>query len=144
MMYRETRDIVYLQQAQNIAGYLLNHPNMPQDKIPYWDFNAPDIPDAPRDVSAGTIICSALIELSQYVEEDEGQHYLDVAEQQLRTLASPVYTAPLHTNGNFILMHSVGALPKKSEVDVPLTYADYYYMEAITRYAKLKGISLKN
>ena len=144
MMYRETRDIVYLQQAQNIAGYLLNHPNMPQDKIPYWDFNARDIPDAPRDVSAGTIICSALIELSQYVEEDEGQHYLDVAEQQLRTLASPVYTAPLHTNGNFILMHSVGALPKKSEVDVPLTYADYYYMEAITRYAKLKGISLKN
>ena len=143
MMYRETMDTVYLNLAQNIASYLLNHPNMPSDKIPYWDFNAPNVPNALRDVSAGAIICSALIELSQYVEEGKGQHYLDVAEQQLRALASSAYTAPLHTNGNFILMHSVGALPKASEVDVPLTYADYYYMEAIIRYAKLKGISLK-
>jgi hypothetical protein len=136
MMYRETRLDRYLQQATHIADYLINHPNLPEDKIPYWDFDAPGIPDAARDASAGAIMASALIELSSYVVPETGKKYLQTAETQIRSLASPVYRAQPGENGNFILMHSVGSIPANSEVDVPLTYADYYFIEALLRYRK--------
>jgi len=134
MMYRETKEQRFLTQAKNIAGYILNHPNLPADKIPYWDFNAPDIPNALRDASAGAIIASALIELSGYVDVALAKTYMAVAETQIRTLSSPEYFAEKGANSNFILKHSVGSLPGNSEVDVPLTYADYYYIEAMIRY----------
>jgi len=137
VMYRETGDKKYLELANNIAAFLLNHPNLPEDKIPYWDFNAPNIPNALRDASAAAIMASALIELSGYVEADLAKKYLAVAEKQIRTLSSPEYFAEKGTNGNFILKHSVGHLPGNSEVNVPLTYADYYYIEALLRY---KGV----
>jgi hypothetical protein len=137
VMYRETGLQKYLDQAVHIADFLINHPNMPADNIPYWDFNAPGIPDAKRDVSSGAIMASALIELSGMVDESSAAKYLAVAETQLRALASPAYRAKLGENGNFILKHSVGSLPGKSEVDVPLTYADYYFIEALLRYRDL-------
>ena len=137
VMYRETQDFQYLEQAKNIAAFLLHHPNLPTDKIPYWDFNAPNIPNALRDASSGAIMASALIELSEYVDRELAENYLSVAETQLRTLSSPEYFAEKGTNGNFILKHSVGHLPGNSEVDVPLTYADYYYIEALMRYKVL-------
>lgn len=134
MMYRETKIQAYLKQAISIANFIVNHPNLPEDKIPYWDFDAPEIPDAKRDASAGAIIASALIELSTFVDKTLADPYHETAERQLRTLSSPEYFAEKGTNGNFILKHSVGHLPGKSEVDVPLTYADYYYIEALLRY----------
>lgn len=134
MMYRETKLDRYLQQAEHIADFLNNHPNLPEDKIPYWDYNAPGIPDAARDASAGSIMASALIELSGYVSPETGKKYLQVAETQIRTLSSPEYRANPGENGNFILMHSVGSIPANSEVDVPLTYADYYFIEAMMRF----------
>lgn len=137
VMYRETGLKRYLDQAVRIADFLINHPNMPKDMIPYWDFNAPGIPDAKRDASAGAVMASALIELSVMVEAVPGSKYLQAAETQLRTLASPAYLARPGENGNFILMHSVGSIPGKSEVDVPLTYADYYFIEGLLRYKKI-------
>lgn len=137
VMYRETKYHKYLEQAMHIADFLINHPNMPKDKIPYWDFNAPDIPKAKRDASAGAIMASGLIELSRYVDAEPAKKYLEVAERQIRTLSSDTYFAAPNTNGNFILRHSVGHLPGDSEVDVPLTYADYYYVEALLRYKEL-------
>ena len=137
VMFRETGLQRYLNQAVHIANFMINHPNMPEDKIPYWDFNAPGIPDTKRDASAGAIMASALIELSGMVDSTSGAKYLGIAETQLRTLASPSYMAEKGENGNFILKHSVGSLPGKSEVDVPLTYADYYFIEALLRYRNL-------
>ena len=143
MMYRETKQPRYLEQAKHIAGFLLNHPKMPQDKIPYWDFDAPDIPNVPRDASAAAIMASALIELSQLDKSTEAKSYLDFAEQQIRSLTSPDYLAAKGTNCNFALMHSTGHFPGKSEVDVPLSYADYYYVEALMRLRnQLKNKSL--
>jgi len=137
VMFRETKLVKYLNQAIHIADFMIDNPNMPQDKIPYWDFNAPGIPNAKRDVSAAAVMASALIELSGYVQPELGKKYLEIAETQLRSLASPVYLAKAGKNGNFILMHSVGSIPGKSEVDVPLTYADYYFIEALLRYKSL-------
>ena len=132
--YRETRDEKYLEQAKNIAEFILNHPNLPEDMIPYWDFNAPNIPDALRDASAGAIIASALLELSQYVDQEAALKYFTAAETMIKTLSSDSYTAKAGENGGFILQHGVGHKPENSEVDVPLTYADYYYVEAMKRY----------
>lgn len=132
-MYRWTGDDRYLQQARRIAHFLLEHPNMPDDGIPYWDYDAPAGPDTPRDASAAAIMASALLELSGFTCGEESQSFRDFAIRQIRTLASPEYTAPVGENGDFILMHGTGAYPFNSEVDAPLTYADYYYLEALTR-----------
>ncbi len=137
MMYRETKIKKYLDQAEGIANFILNHPNLPVDKIPYWDFNAPSIPNEPRDASAAAIICSALIDLSQFVDEQKSDEYLKVAQQQLVKLSSRDYRAEPGTNGGFILKHSVGHKPANSEVDVPLTYADYYFVESLMKMKEL-------
>lgn len=137
LMYRFTKERKYLEQAIKIAEFTLNHPNMPKDLIPYWDYNAPGIPDALRDASAAAINCSGLLELSQYVSEERAKKYYKAAEKILQTLSSPAYTAEEGTNGGFILKHSVGNIPSGTEVDMPLTYADYYYVEALCRYKSL-------
>lgn len=137
MMYRETKNPLYLEQARKIAKFIFTHPNLPKDKIPYWDFNAPKIPNEPRDASAGAIYASALIELSGYVKEKND--YFKTAETILKSLSSDKYLASKGENGLFILKHSTGNWPSKSEIDVPLSYADYYYLEAIIRYLKMKN-----
>jgi uncharacterized protein YyaL (SSP411 family) len=134
MMYRETRNPAYLEQANKIARFILDHKNLPEDKIPYWDFNSPEIPNDFRDSSSGAIIASALLELCNYVDENRAEEYFTIAEKQLQVLASPAYTAKTGTNGNFILMHGAGNIPQNSEIDVPLSYGDYYYVEALLRY----------
>jgi unsaturated chondroitin disaccharide hydrolase len=131
-MYRFTKDVKYLKQAEHIADFILNHPNLPADKILYWDFDAPLMPKAKRDASAGAIIASALLELGQYSKQKD--KYVSAGTIMIKSLASPAYRAELNTNGGFLLKHSVGALPLNSEIDVPLIYADYYFLEALKRY----------
>ena len=135
VVYRETGDKKYLEQAEKIADFFLNHPNLPEDMVPYWDFNAPDIPNAPRDASAAAIAASGLLELGRY--SINGATYFDAAEKILKSLSSPAYLAKPGTNQGFILMHSTGHMPNKSEIDVPINYADYYYLEALLRYNML-------
>lgn len=137
MAYSETGYERYLEQAQRIADFILNHPDLPEDKIPYWDFNAPDIPDALRDASAGAIIASALLELSTFTNDSLKSLYLENAEKIILTLSSESYRSESGENHNFLLRHGVGNIPSNSEVDVPLSYADYYYIEAMMRYNKL-------
>jgi uncharacterized protein YyaL (SSP411 family) len=132
--YRETKDKKYLDHANNIANFILNHPNLPAEKIPYWDFNAPGIPNALRDASAAAIMASAFLELSKYVDKSLSKKYFSAAEIILQTLSTDQYKAAPGTNGGFILKHGVGHLPNKSEVDVPLTYGDYFFVEAMQRY----------
>ncbi|MFK5972858.1 MAG: glycoside hydrolase family 88 protein [Flavobacteriaceae bacterium] len=132
LCYRYTKDERYLAQAQKIAKYILEEKSTPDDGIPYWDYNAPKIPNEPRDVSAAAITVSALIELDGYTQES----YLPAINKQLNSLASDRYTAKIGDNHNFILKHSVGSIPHNNEIDVPLNYADYYYLEALIRYQK--------
>jgi len=133
MMYRETKKTEYLSFAQNIADFLLGHKNMPADKIPYWDYDAIDIPNTYRDASAASIMCSALLELAKYSDGKQKDNYLNTAVTILKNL-SATYRASEGTNGGFILKHGIGHLPAKSEIDVPLTYGDYYFIEALMRY----------
>ena len=138
MMYRETGKAEYLQQARKIAAFLMDHPRLPADKIPYWDFDDAAIPNAPRDSSAAAIMASALLELSGFVDGAAGQRYVSFAEQQLRSLSSSDYLAAPGANGGFLLKHATGHKPARSEIDVPLVYGDYYFLEALLRYkAKL-------
>ena len=138
MMYRMTKDVNYLNQANKIAAFIMNHKNLPADKIPYWDFDAPQIPNALRDASAAAIMASALIELAGYAKADLRKKYVSVAETMIRTLSTEQYLAKKGSNGGFLLKHSVGAFPLNGEIDVALTYADYYFVEAMGRYMKLK------
>lgn len=133
VMYRATKDKKYLDQANHISDFILNHPNLPKDKIAYWDFDAPDIPDAPRDVSAATIMASAWLELAGYADKNAAQKYRTAAKEILVNLGTDEYKAKAGTYGGFLLKHSVGHLPAKSEVDVAISYADYYYIEALGR-----------
>lgn len=130
--YRETKQRKYLDQALKTLVMMKDHPRLPKDLIPYWDMDAPQIPNEPRDVSSASCIASALYELATF-DIPEAKQCKEYADRILTSLASSQYRAALGTNGNFILMHSVGSIPHKSEIDVPLNYADYYYLEALKR-----------
>lgn len=149
MAYRETKKPEFLDMAIKTADRWLSHPNMPEDGIPYWDFNAgqegytPDwnydpqkFKEIPRDASAAAITASAFIELSGYT--NNGDKYFKAAKHILESLSSPAYLAEPGSNCNFVLMHSVGSIPHNNEIDVPLVYADYYYLEALLRYKNKK------
>lgn len=131
MMYKETGDKTYLDQALKIGNMLISR--LPEDGIPYWDFNDPAIPSTLKDASAGAIMASAFADLGRLAPGADGKRCLKMAKKQVRTLGSPRYLAEKGENGHFILKHSVGSLPGKSEIDVPLTYADYYFIEALLR-----------
>lgn len=137
VMYRATKDAKYLAQARRIANFYLSHPNLPADKVPYWDFNAPNIPQEERDVSAAAIAASALLELCTYGGPASKNYFMSAA-QMLTSLSGQAYRAKLGENNHFLLKHCVGSKPYKSEVDVPLVYADYYYLEALLRYETLR------
>ena len=151
MMYRETKKPEFLKTAKAAAKFYMTHPNLPKDKIPYWDFNAGKpgyksdadfsslkLNFVPRDASAAAIVASALIELSTLTTGTESKSYLTFAQESLQTLSGATYFAKYASNGGFLLQHSVGSLPHHSEIDVPLTYADYYYLEGLTRLEQLK------
>ncbi len=131
--YRYTGKEKYLEQAQKIAAFIFNHPNLPDDLIPYWDYDAPNIPNEPRDVSAAAIAASGLFELSTHAPQNAGQ-YQKWANQILKSLASEKYQC--HTPP-FFLKHSVGSIPGKFEMDAPIIYADYYFVEALLRKDKI-------
>lgn len=135
MCYRYTKDKRYLEQAEKVATFLFTNKNMPKDLIPYWDFDAPEIPNEPRDVSAATVIASALYELSSYSEN--GKDYYKKADTMMKNICKE-YTSKKGTNFGFILDHSTGSKPHNSEIDVPIIYADYYYLEALLRQKKFK------
>ena len=128
--YRYTGDKKYLDQAQKIYDFIFTNKNLPTDLVPYWDFDAPNIPNEPRDASSAACTASALYEMEVYLP---GKGYKETADKILTNLSSPAYRAEVDTNGNFVLRHSVGSSPHGAEIDVPLNYADYYYLEALMR-----------
>jgi len=132
MMYRETGKPEYLARAVKVADLCMAHPNLPADKVPYWDFGAQPGEKTPRDASAAAVMASALVELAGLAPD--GGKYLAFAKEQLLSLASAPYLAEAGTNGGFLLTRSTGHLPQKSEINVPLVYADYYFLEALLRY----------
>ena len=134
MCYRYTKDPAYLAQAKASTDFYLNHPKLREDGIPYWDFDDPAIPNAPRDVSAATIIASALYELSKY---DSDPRYIAYADKVLKTLQSEEYVLEESFAAPFVLDHSTGHWPKKDEMDEPIVYGDYYFLEALLRQKNL-------
>ena len=139
--YRETGDRKYLDFAINIADMIMSKVTT-EDAIPYWDYDAPVLADTPRDASAAAVTACGLLELSTFAPD--GQKYVDYAEKILKSLSSDAYLAAPGENQGFVLMHSTGSLAHGSEIDVPLNYADYYYLEGLQRYMGLKGIEYKN
>lgn len=146
--YRYTKNKLFLDFAENIANYILNQPNLPNDKVPYWDYfanskdlvpeckyNPADYEVIPRDASAAAVTASALFELAQYSKNSE--EYLNSANLILNSLSSPNYMVKDGINQYFILDHSVGSIPHHTEIDVPLVYADYYFLEALYRKEKI-------
>ena len=137
MMYRETRVKKYLERAMSAADYWLDEPNLPEDGISWWDFS---FPGEERDVSASAVTASALLELQAFAPPSKAAKYRAAAVKMLTAMASSAYFAKQGENGDFLLMHSVGHKPGNSEVDVPLNYADYYFLEALLRFSRLEPL----
>ncbi|WP_282041774.1 glycoside hydrolase family 88 protein [Winogradskyella flava] len=135
MAYRYTKDQRYLDQAKATAAFFLDHPHLPEDGIPYWDFDAPNIPDEPRDVSAGAIVASALTELYAYTDNE---YYLNYSKKVIHTIKSSDYILDKDIEYPFILDHSSGDWSKRSEMDEPIVYGDYYFLETLLRLKDLK------
>ena len=142
MMYRWTGDRDYLAFAQKVADFAIDNPNMPADGVPYWDYGAPG---EERDSSAAAIMASGLLELSHHLglAGQTGAKYRAFAVKQLLSLCSDDYFAKTGENGDWLLKHGVGAKPYGGEIDVPLDYGDYYFLEALLRFqALLRGRAL--
>lgn len=133
MCYRHTGYKRYLQQAEQIARFMMKHPRLPKNHIPYWDYDSPEIPNTYQDVSAGTIAASGLLELSSVTTKERKSAYLGFADTMLNALRTSSYRYNLGEGKGFLLKHSVGSVPHNSGIDVPLIYADYYYLEALLR-----------
>ena len=136
MMYRESKDPAYLAFAQKVSDFAINHPNMPEDGVPYWDFGAPG---EERDSSAASIMASGLLELSTFLPGEKGAKYRAFAVRQLLSLCSDAYFAKPGENGDWLLKHGVGHKPAGTEIDTPLDYGDYYFLEALLRFRRLAG-----
>ena len=134
VVYRETKDPKYLDFAQKVTDVYLDR--LPEDKVPYWDFDDPSIPNAPRDASAGAVVASSLLELSTYLPNGTGKRYKDAAIEMLTSLSSDSYQSG-ESKPSFLL-HSVGHWPNHSEIDASIIYADYYYIEALLRLKRLQ------
>ncbi|MCD8080256.1 MAG: glycoside hydrolase family 88 protein [Bacteroides sp.] len=132
LCYRFTKDPAYLRQAEAITDFFYGLPDMPEDQIPYWDMKDPRIPNAPRDASAAAIFASGLYELSTYVSGEKAIRYRKLADTIVENLSTNYQPEPGTTYG-FLLLHSTGHHPGGDEIDVPIIYADYYYLEALTR-----------
>ena len=130
MMYRFTKDPAYLAFARKVSDFAINHPNMPADGVPYWDYGAPG---EERDSSAASVMASGLLELADFVGGEKGAAYRAFAVRQLLSLASPAYFSEGDEIGHFLLKHGTGHKPGGSEVDTPLDYGDYYFLEALLR-----------
>lgn len=131
--YRETGDKKYLDFLEKITDVYLR--DLPEDYIPYWDFSAPGIPNAPRDASAAAVVASALLEASTYFKGPKSDEYWNAAVRMLKSLSSPAYQSG-RSKPSFLL-HSTGHWPAGSEIDASIIYADYYYIEALLRYKQL-------
>ena len=134
MMYRESKDPAYLAFAQKVSDFAIDHPNMPEDGVPYWDFGAPG---EERDTSAASVMASGLLELSTFLPNEKGAKYRAFAVKQLLSLCSDAYFAKPGENGDWLLKHGVGHKPAGSEIDTPLDYGDYYFLEALLRFKRL-------
>lgn len=136
MVYRETHDVRFLDFARKVSDVYLSR--LPEDMIPYWDFNAPELSSGePKDASASAITASALLELSTYINDsDSAFFYRNKAVEMLQILSSPAYQA--RNKKDAFLLHSVGHMNKGWEVDASISYADYYYLEALVRLKRLK------
>ena len=135
VVYRETKDPRFLDFATKVADVYLDR--LPEDKVPYWDFNDPRIPRAPRDASAAAVVASALLELQGYVKDDHASAYRKAAEDMLASLGSDAYISG--DKRPSFLDHSTGHHPAGSEIDASIIYADYYYIEALLRLKKLRS-----
>ena len=135
MAYRYTKNKAYLEQAENTALFYLNHERLPEDGIPFWDFDDPDIPQAPKDVSAATIMASACLELREFTQNDA---FLTYANKVLDSVEKEEYLLKDEVEAPFILKRSTGNYNKNSEIDCPIVYADYYLLETLLR--KEKGM----
>ena len=131
MMYRETENPAYLAFAQKVSDFAIGHPNMPADGVPYWDYGAPG---EERDSSAASIMASALLELARYVPSGKAEKYRAFAVKQLLSLSSAEYFSEGGEIGHWLLKHGVGHKPGGSEIDTPLDYGDYYFLEALLRF----------
>ncbi|MBU2921566.1 glycoside hydrolase family 88 protein [Winogradskyella psychrotolerans] len=134
--YKESGHKIFLEHAKKIANYIMNNDKIPDDNIPYWDYDAESTEEIPRDASAAAIVASALLELQAF-DSARKNEYLDYTETILRTLSSDDYLAQKNENGGFILKHSVGNFHENNETDAPLNYADYYYLEALIRWSNI-------
>tara|TARA_R110002110_G_scaffold29231_1_gene104722 strand:- start:706 stop:1113 length:408 start_codon:yes stop_codon:yes gene_type:complete len=135
MVYRYTKNPKYLERAKATAEFYLNHKNLPEDGIPYWDFNDPSIPNVSRDVSAAAVVASGLVELYEYTN-NEG--YLNYSKKVIKTLETSNYVLPANFEAPFILDHSFGDWSKRAEMDEPIVYGDYYYLQTLLRLNSIK------
>ncbi|MBI5303851.1 MAG: glycoside hydrolase family 88 protein [Chloroflexi bacterium] len=129
--YRETGDARFRDAARHLAAYCLRR--LPSDRVPYWDYDSPLIPNDVRDSSAGAILASALLNLAT-LEPDPA--HADCWRAEALAMLESLWNnySSRGTREPCILLHGTRSKPEDS-MDHGLIYGDYYFVEALTRLA---------
>lgn len=130
LAYHHTGKQSYLQASKRVAHFFLSC--LPEDHVPYWDFRAPGEIREIRDTSAGACAASGLLLLASQVNDSESHVYRDGALRMLESLYRN-YGAWDDSNEEGLLLHGTSNYPENSNIDIPLIYGDFFYVEALAR-----------
>lgn len=136
LSYHYLKDPSYPDVFCRVTDFFLRH--LPDDLIPYWDFDFDTPSSEPRDSSAAAVAVCGMLEMAKYLDEAQAEKYRGAALRILYALIRRCgNTDPKQSNG--LLLHGTYARAscentcKNRGVDECNTWGDYFYMEALTR-----------
>ncbi|MEK3792314.1 glycoside hydrolase family 88 protein [Paenibacillus sp. FSL R7-0204] len=133
LAYHHTGKPSYLHASKQVAHFFLTR--LPEDQVPHWDFRAPGDVGEIRDTSAGSCAASGLLLLAGLVEESEAHVYRNGALRITESLYRNYGTWD-NPGEQGLLLHGTSNYPEDRNIDVPLIYGDFFYVEAL---ARIKG-----
>lgn len=139
MAYRYIRNPEYIEIFEKVTGYFLEH--LPQNLVPYWDFDFDDGSLEPRDSSSAAIAACGMLEMAKYLPENKARYYTDMAKRLMLALWEHCAVKDRAVS-NGLLLHGTYARDSINNpctnrgVDECNTWGDYYYLEGLVRLSR--------
>lgn len=125
---RATGKRTYLDLAERLARRFLDR--LDDSLIPFWDFDDPAIPEAPRDTSAGAIVAAALLDMAAlHPDAAAGADWAEQAFALLEALCGEPLARESGHRG--LLKHGCYSKPHGDGVDSAVLFGEYYFVEAL-------------
>ncbi|WP_284645142.1 glycoside hydrolase family 88 protein [Paenibacillus silviterrae] len=131
LSYRYSGDEAFLRTSKRMLHYYLEH--LPEDHVPYWDFDVPVDENTSRDSSAAAIVACGMLELLELLPAgDQDREWISAGLE--RTMDSLVkHYATIGETSEGLLKHGSYHVRGNNGLDDYMIWGDYYYLEALMR-----------